>query len=172
MNRQLTEFQTFISDSLGNQLFTEDAPIIEEHVNHYVFVYGTSMGQISSHLVNDKRCLYRGMATTMDKIYRIIEYRGGLKTRYVADPSGLFQIRGELWDISTEALYELDIEESNSLITVRQRIPVRTEDGQPLSAWAYLAEEDLIKDNAEKIFDHVNIVAPGVLMVRTHMGVH
>ena len=126
-----TSFREFHKKVVANNSLTQDMPVLTEHENQYVFVYGTLKQGGSRGLLNPRDKV--GYGRTLVPMYEMRCYSPGMfptVTRaLVTEDAGY--INGEIYLLNTDAMPTLDRIESNGYLYVRK----------PTRIWSYGTQE-------------------------------
>mgnify|MGYP005853496633 CR=1 FL=1 len=98
-----------------------------------VFVYGTlRRGFSNHHFMRGARFL--GGAATRERYAMYVE-----DCPYLVQEEALYQVAGEVHEVSEAMLLTLDALEEHPTVYERRRIPVALDSGREIEAWCYFA---------------------------------
>lgn len=148
----MNEFQSFIADAITDAGWTPDVPVLETRESWPVFIYGARRGKSSSYFLHDSsEAEFVSIAWTKSDVYSILNIETPKRIYQLSTVQGNDRILGEVWDVPTEQLYDLDSDERNLLITKRILIPVVISGAKTISAWHYIAHPKYLLNGNCKI---------------------
>lgn len=152
----MNKFQQFIADSLAFNGWTPDIPRLENQLSWYVFVYNSRRGKSSAYFTHtDSECSFRGIGWTKSSIYNILNIETSKAQYQLAHPSGTDRILGEIWEVPTSYIPDLDSDELNQLVSHRLLVPIEGPRGQVYPCWMYITDKNFLMKGGVRISKYV-----------------
>ena len=123
---EIADFRNFIDASIETHFYTPDGAKLQRQNTHLLFVYGTLKSGFSRHECL-KGCRFIGNGFTKSHAFRM--QLSATKFPYPIvrvnnDPKYKAKIYGEVWEVPTSILYDLDTIESNGSTYRRLKLPI------------------------------------------------
>jgi gamma-glutamylcyclotransferase (GGCT)/AIG2-like uncharacterized protein YtfP len=146
----MISFPKWLNKQIEENYYTEDLPDLYKTETHYVFLADNLMqGKARHHKLHEVYdANYIGKAFTKKATYGIMMVRSRVEPvnpvffEVVTNNEAAF-IYGELYEVSPEAVIDLDYHQGNRLMSKRKKIDVVTRNNhQEVQAYTWLADPD------------------------------